>query len=160
MNRKGFTLVELLAVIIVLGVIAGISVVSINYGLEQARKETENVYVKTLRDAISVYLNSEGKELKYTTKACVATKLLGTSEVYESDTITFRKITESDFKPLAESDFVNPANEEKKCNLDAEIRVFRDEDYVYYYLFNGSDLECLEENDDEIISNLPDGCNL
>ena len=82
-NKKGFTLIELLAVIIVLGVIAGISVVSVNYGLEQARKETENVFVKTLRDAIGMYLNSDAKNLIFNSNSeCGVSKLLSETNVY------------------------------------------------------------------------------
>lgn len=155
MNRKGFTLIELLAVIIILGVIAGVSMVSVNYGLEQARKEIENVFVKTLRDAIGMYLNSDAKKLTFNSSSeCVVSKLLAETNVYEGkkkdgSKITFGDIIASEYRPIAENEMVNPANE-KKCNISAEIRVFRDDDYVYYYLFDGSDLGCLEDNNVDI----------
>jgi len=161
MNRKGFTLIELLAVIMLLGIIAGVSFVAVNYGLEEARKETEKVFVKTLKDAISMYLNSDAKELKFaTSKSCEVVKLLDTVNVFEGKNkngtvITFKDIINSEYRPIMESDMVNPATEEK-CNADAKIRIFRDEDYVYYYMFSGSDLGCLVNNTGTI-ANFPEG---
>ena len=38
MNNKGYTLVELLAVIVVLAILAGIGVVSINNSIKASRK--------------------------------------------------------------------------------------------------------------------------
>lgn len=160
MNRNGFTLIELLGVIVLLGVIASISIVTVNYGLEEAKKETEKVFVKTLRDAISMYLDSDEKNLKFaSSKSCEVVKLLDTVNVYEGKkdgmVITFNEIIGSKYQPIMESDMVNPANE-KKCNVNAKIRIYRDENYVYYYKFKGSDLGCLVTNTG-IISNFPEG---
>ena len=98
--------------------------------LEEAKEKTENVFVKTLRDAISMYLDSGDKDLKFSSnKSCEVSKLLDTVNVYEGKkdgmVITFNEIIGSKYQPITESDMVNPANE-KKCNVDAKIRIYRD----------------------------------
>lgn len=162
MNRRGFTLVELLAVIIILALIVGIAVVGVNAGFGEAKKKSEDVYLKTLREAIGVYLNTDGKNLTFSnSEICTVKKALNDSKIYESErTISFKDdIIGSTYQPIMADDMINPANE-RSCKTDVAIRIFRDEEYVYYYSFYGRDLNCLEENADQIISNLPAGCEL
>jgi len=161
MNRNGFTLIELLAVIIVLSVIAGVTLVASNYSFGNAKEKTEDVYIKTLRDSVGIYLNSDGKSLEFNSSSvCTVSKMLENVRVYESvSEISFNDIINSTYRPITSGDMVNPANNEK-CSIGAKIRIFRDDDYVYYYLFSGSALGCLDKNKNEVISNLPEGCNL
>ena len=79
--------------------------------------------------------------------------------IYKVNTIKFKNITSSKYKPLTEKDMINPANKGKECNIDAEIHIYADSDFAYYYKFTGSELECLSKNTG-VISNLPKGCNL
>ena len=55
MNRRGFTLVELLATLVLLGIIMGIVLVSINGNFGDAKNQTEDVFVSTIEDALDVY---------------------------------------------------------------------------------------------------------
>lgn len=41
------------------------------------------------------------------------------------------------------------------CKVDAVVSIYRDSDYVYYYSFDKSKLECMKE--DGIVSTLPSG---
>ena len=50
-NNKGFTLVELLAVITILGVLAAVGMVSMNKYLKQAREASYTDYEKTLKQS-------------------------------------------------------------------------------------------------------------
>ena len=87
------------------------------------------------------------------------------TEVYEvTDVITFDDVINSSYKPISISDFVNPANKDVvgkyNCKTSAKIKVYRDEDYVYYYSINKSELGCLNNiggDYDTVISNLPEG---
>ena len=69
----------------------------------------------------------------------------------------------SSYKPMSVDDFVNPYNSEQ-CNYKFMIYIYRDEDYVYYYDINKSNLKCLTLKLDEKISNLPSNlpreCNI
>lgn len=162
MNNKGFTLVELLATLVILALVVGLSLSAFNFNFGNAKKKTEEVFVDTLRDAVDTYLSSEFGNLKsYDECPKPLEKKYNTNvRVYKvKDKITFKDIIDSDYKPITESDLINPANEEK-CNINAVINVYRDEDYIYYYSIDKNGLGCLKSvsgDYDNVISNLPKG---
>ena len=57
MNRKGFTLVELIATIVLLGIVASISFVSINGVLEQNKENNCKTVVGNIKSATSEYVS-------------------------------------------------------------------------------------------------------
>lgn len=167
MNRKGFTLLELLTTFVILGFIVLVSVFSISRAFNITKKKSEDVFVETIKDAMEMYLTSDDvKKLEFTTE-CRNTlnKSFGDRKVYKK-VITFNDVIYSEYKPIATSDFVNPANEDVQCNVNASLTIYRDEDYVYYYSVSKSSFGCLKNvsADEEtgveyksIISNLPEG---
>ena len=163
MNKRGFTLIELLATLAVLGIITGIVLVSSTSLFKDKKSDTEDVFVDTLKDAIKIYIDELGGVDLNGCPVCTIKKSIHANGVgvgiYEVETITFRNITNSKYKPLTEKDMINPANKDKECNIDAEIHIYADSDFAYYYKFTGSELECLSKNTG-VISNLPKGCNL
>ena len=160
MNRRGFTLIELLATLAVLGIITGIVLVSSTSLFKDKKSDTEDVFVDTLKDAIKIYIDGLGGVELNGCPVCTIKKSIHPNEVgiYEVKIITFEDITNSKYKPLTKGDMINPANK-VKCNIDAEIHIYADSDFAYYYKFTGSDLKCLSKNTG-VISNLPKGCNL
>lgn len=162
MNRRGFTLIELLATLAVLGIITGIVLVSSTSLFKDKKSDTEDVFVDTLKDAIKIYIDGLGGVELNGSPVCTIEKSIhpngvGIYEVKnEVKTITFRDITNSKYKPLTKGDMINPANK-VKCNIDAEIHIYADSDFAYYYKFTGSDLTCLSKNTG-VISNLPCEC--
>jgi len=160
MNKKGFTLIELLAVLVLLGIIVGITVVSISSVFKSAKEKSEDAFVATLSDAAEMYLTSkEAKEkLKVVTIPCGSLKKNNKDDpvnVYKVN-VNFQNIIDSEYKPLTDKDFVNPANKEASCNVNASVTIYRDEDYVYYYSFDKEELGCLTKKDG-IVTNLPKG---
>ena len=132
MKAKGFTLVELLATIIVLGLAVGITIITVNGGFGRAKEKTEEVFVKTIDDALKIYIAN----------------------------LTFEDVINSTYKPIMREDVVNPANKNKdnyECNVYGKLDIYRDDDYVYYYKIDKSSFGCL--NTEGSISNLPDSCN-
>lgn len=156
MNRRGFTLVELLATLVILGIVTSIVVISINGGFNNAKDKTEDVFVKTVKDAMDIYLDSDAKKLKFSeTEFCTLNKTHGMSIVYKSsDNITLNSVIDSEFHPISEEDLVNPVNS-SKCNKDTVVNIYRDDDYVYYYEID-SDMGCLVNT--KSISIFPEGC--
>lgn len=166
MNRKGFTLIELLAVLVLLGIITAITVVSVGGIFGSAKNKTEDVFVGTIKDALDVYIDSDAKELSFTSvNNCTINKSHGTVNLYKATEIkNFNSVINSKYKPITASDMKNPANEGVDCNLNAEISIYRDDDYIYYYSVSRSSLGCLKNESGDItnlpISSLSGGCNL
>lgn len=167
MNNKGFTLVELVATLVILGLVVGLGLHTLGFNMGKAKEKTEEVFVDTLRDAVDMYLSSE-KGILTIGNECdkkISKKHNTYTEVYEvTDVITFDDVINSSYKPISISDFVNPANKDVvgkyNCKTSAKIKVYRDEDYVYYYSINKSELGCLNNiggDYDTVISNLPEG---
>ena len=42
MNKKGFTLVELLSTIVILGIVVGLSIVAININIKKTKEKSED----------------------------------------------------------------------------------------------------------------------
>ena len=157
-DKKGFTLIELLATIVLLGIIVGLSIIGVNISIENTKKKTEDVFVKTLTDAFSIYIDSDGRRLTYNSQVCTIDKSHNTGiKIYKaSEQLTLNSIINSSYVPLVDSDIINPANEKVTCNKEAAVEIYRDEDYVYYYKMNKNDLACLKE--EGYITNLPSEC--
>lgn len=157
MNRRGFTLVELLATLVILGIVTSIVLIGINGGFNNAKDKTEDVFVKTVKDAMDIYLDSDAKKLNFNKVAiCTLNKTHGKSKVYKSnDNITLNSVINSEFHPISENDLVNPVNS-NKCDKNTVVNIYRDDDYVYYYEID-SDMGCLINTNS--ISILPEECN-
>ena len=157
MNRRGFTLVELLATLVILGIVTSIVLIGINGGFNNAKDKTEDVFVKTVKDAMDIYLDSDAKKLYFSkVEVCTLNKTHGKSKVYKSsDNITLNNIINSEFHPITQDDLVNPVNS-SKCDKNTIVNIYRDEDYVYYYEIDG-DMGCLVNT--KSISILPEECN-
>ncbi|HOK63242.1 MAG TPA: prepilin-type N-terminal cleavage/methylation domain-containing protein, partial [Soehngenia sp.] len=63
-NKKGFTLIELVVVIAILGILAALAIPRFVGTQENAKKQTHNANVRTIESALSLYAAEKGK---YTT---------------------------------------------------------------------------------------------
>ena len=155
MNKKGFTLIELLVTLVVLGIVVGIVLVYMNYNIEDAKKKSEDIFVGTIRDAMDMYLAQDARGLDFNTTCSDKLDKKHDSEVYVyMADVSFNNVISSN-KSLVESEFVNPAND-KQCSVNANVEIYRDDDYVYYYRILKKDFDCfMVATDDDFITNLP-----
>lgn len=168
MNKKGFTLAELLATLIILGIVIGIVLRSMNVNKEEVEKKSETIFINNLKDAIEVYMDTDAKDPEKLTfneynNKCIKKEKLGDSKLSIATLapfkdITFETIIDSSYKPITEKDLINPANE-TKCYIRTIITIYRDDDYVYYYEITAEQVEsmdCLKYYDKtKPITNLP-----
>ena len=161
-KKNGFTLVELLATIVVLSIVVGITVVGVNAAFKNAKQKSEDVFVKTLEDALDIYIDTDAKDLSFgTSSVCTIKKTHGNVKLYRnSGSLTFEKVIGSSYSQLLASEVVNPAKKEVPCKTNGPLSIYKDQDGVYYYKITRSSFECLTSNnsDRKYITNLPNEC--
>lgn len=147
MNRKGFTLIELLAVIIVMSIILLIAVPSVIDGYKESRLKVEDTFVKRLSNAIDSYVTLYSDELTFTSYqgGREYTKPSQDNKVTVGVTNkTINNLIQDNL--IYESDYINPNNKDTSCNINANIEIYKDSDFVYCYKVKASSLNCLTTN--------------
>ena len=148
MNNKGFTLVELLATIVILGIVMGIATYGVISAIDSSKKKSEEIFVSKFASAIESYLALNGDKLGEKDGGEGSSN----QNLIELNSFKLRDLADKDF--IDKDKFINPRNK-KNCYIeDAEIMAFRDEQYVYYYYFDFKQLgvgedECLVGVEDE-----------
>lgn len=66
MNKKGFSLVELLAVIVILAIVGGIAVVSYNAIINRTRIKSYKNYESSMKSSATMYIIDNGYKNKIT----------------------------------------------------------------------------------------------
>ena len=157
LNRKGFTLIEVISVVLILGIIVAIVLPSVVGYLDTSKDRSEEIFVDEMERIIGEYVALEGRNIYFDTslvhnyeKCDPLDKSCYTVKVYKNSTITFNDVISSGL--LKENDIINPKTKQL-CNINTPITVYRDEEYVYCY---ETRLDCVESTDDK---NLIDTCN-
>ena len=150
MNRKGFTLVELLATIVILSVVMGIASYGVIGIIRTSRKNTEAVFVNRIADYIDEYLTLNSSSFKFSNvEYCVDSSCSNKAYRVVSDSaVSNRIIGLNDLiaSGIVDADkMVNPVNKNNCLNASGGrdgaliYGVFGDSDYdlnVAYYLSN------------------------
>ena len=172
MNNKGFTLVEMLAVVVILGIVLGIATTSVLSAIETSKEESEKVFVGKIETAVESYINLNGIGMDeksggatYTFDKCRKVKENGECEDGDYNTIETEAVELEGFdleeitKDFVDEDgMVNPRNKEKclKNSGNPVVMVFKDDDMVYYYYADLSSLDCDIAPENQIITNIPE----
>lgn len=169
MDNKGFTLVELLATVVVLGLVMGITAHSVLGVIEKSKDKSEKIFVDKLENSIDAYISdartknelqidSNVNEISYTKcklynddGACI------NDGSYESTAYTMKSFSLSKISDnlIQNKDIINPKNK-TKCDLNnVDVDLYRDSDMVYYYYADLSNLGCNVSKKYKIITNIP-----
>lgn len=145
MNRKGFTLIELIAVIVILGIILVVSAPSISNVYKESKLKSEEIFVERLSQSIDSYIKLNSDEIAFTSDGAANKEEEGSTyqvNIWKA-AITVQNVI--DDKLISEEDYVNPGNKETKCTVNAEIEVYKDSDYVYCHKIKKDSLGCLTD---------------
>lgn len=146
MNRKGFTMIELLAVIVVLGIVLVITFPNMTDVFKSSKLKSEEAFVERISQSIDSYVTLNSSNITFDKQTGTFEKVLGTAtqtvDVYK-ETITINTIINNNI--ISEKDYKNPGNENVACNKNAEIEVYRDSDYVYCHKIKKDSLGCLTD---------------
>ena len=171
MDNKGFTLVELLATVVVLGLVMGITAHSVLGVIEKSKDKSEKIFVDKLENSIDAYISdartknelridSSSSTIEY--QKCKLYNAKGdacfdekngkyTVKVVEMEAFNLSKIK----KNIQNQNITNPKNK-KKCELNnVNVDLYRDSDMVYYYYADLSKLNCDVNKKYQIITNIP-----
>ena len=150
MNRRGYTFIELLGVIVLLGIILVIAIPSITEALKRSRIKSEEVFLDKLSDTIDSYVTLNSDSLSFESAGPGKKRYRENEEtvsIYKATTTTtMNDIIKSNL--ITEKDFKDPAFD-TNCNKNAVVEIYRDSDYVYCHKIKieGSDgLNCLSED--------------
>lgn len=157
MNRKGFTLIEVLAVIVILGIIFVVVAPNILNIYDDSKLKSEKIFLDRLSQTIDSYIKLNTDTISFNTSItgtkCTEYQKVNNKDVCKSDSsysvsidkaiISFQNLI--DYKILTDDDFVNAGNKENVCKSTAEIEVYKDSDYVYCYKVNKGQLGCLTQ---------------
>ena len=185
MNNKGFTLVEMLATVVILGAVMGIATYNVIGAINKSRERSEKLFVSKLETVIQSYISdnrfnwmTDGDSIGSFDKcrrvnddgSCYSEEDKQYTNFY---TVSGLDILNSSFdiKLLADEKYVQGGkiiNPKNKLNcLDNETRpnvfLYKDEDSVFYYYVDlrGDNTSCSINNDNAIISNIPEKmCNV
>lgn len=161
MNRKGFTLIEVLAVVVILGIIFVFAAPNILTVYENSRLKSEEIFTERLSQSIDDYIKLNIDELSFNTSPFSASKSHkiiadgGIIEINEYQ-VTVNKGTISvetliNSKLIKVEDYINAGNKGVACNINAEIEIYRDSDFVYCHKVDKNALGCLTDKYKESI---------
>lgn len=154
MNRKGFTLIEVLAVIVILGIILVIAGPSVLEAYDDSKLKSEEIFTERLSQSIDSYIKLNSSDIDFTSDGTANKTDNGSTyqvEIYRgkiNKEAINRSVKVSDVinsNLLSSDDYVNPGNKESSCNIFSDIEVYRDSDYIYCYKVKKDSLDCLTD---------------
>lgn len=151
LNKKGFTLIEVLMVISILGVILAIAIPSGYNYYETSKNKTEQIFIGKLNRIVDDYITLKAssftldKTNSWDVKKCsIADESDADCKVVKAykvtDEVKFDNIIEEQL--ISESDFISPKTN-IKCDKDSLIEIYQDEDLVNYFRYN---LDCVSDD--------------
>lgn len=145
MNRKGFTMIELLAVIIVLGLVFIIAFPNLTDAFKSGKLKAEEAFVNRVSEAVDSYVTLNSSNISFTSNGTASKTYGGTKHsvnIYKG-TINVSNIISSG--NITAKDYKNPNNEKTTCNTNLPIEVYRDSDFVYCHKIPKTSIDCLTE---------------
>ena len=177
MNKKGFTLVELLATIVLLSIVMGIAVLGVSSAINKSKEKSEKIFVSEIDNVIQSYISYN--RLHWSVVDVVVDEYEKCSRVAADDSCVdadgnpeagtkvkvynvtpFSISSLADKKYIEDGKLVNPKNKLnclKNLSVVPDVLLYKDEDSVYYYYVDlrGSKTSCDISEEEGLITNIP-----
>lgn len=157
MNRKGFTLIEVLATIVIISILGAVAYTGVTSYIKTSKEKAEDKFLDEIKSEIDSYISLNSADLKQVGEKKkfdkVVVKKGGTSKTNQAEVkkeaffwrVKIYDAEKKDFVNLKFGDlitnlkmtdkFQNP-NTGGRCSNDTEIEIYKDSDHVYYYCVN------------------------
>ena len=157
MNRKGFTLIEVLATIVIISILGAVAYTGVTSYIKTSKEKAEDKFLDEIKSEIDSYISLNSAALKQVGEKKkfdkVVVKKGGTSKTNQAEVkkeaffwqVKIYDAEKKDFVNLKFGDlitnlkmtdkFQNP-NTGKICSNDINIEIYKDSDHVYYYCVN------------------------
>lgn len=148
MNNKGFTLMELLATIVVLGLVTTFTIVTMVNLFDEGKDKAEEAFAKQIEGYIEDYIALYSKNISFISEQQTAFKCHPDESDPDRDTcesVAVQKSEDNDFQNIIDiivgKDLKNPKTEQVCSGTGSNLTIYKDEDFVY--CFRLKDLDCL-----------------
>ena len=152
MNRKGFTLIEVLATIVIISILGAVAYTGVTSYIKTSKEKAEDKFLDEIKSEIDSYISLNSAALKQVGEKKkfdkVVVKKGGTSKTNQAEVkkeASFWQVKKDGNDYLTFGDlitnlkmtdkFQNP-NTGKICSNDIKIEIYKDSDHVYYYCVN------------------------
>ena len=170
MNNKGFTLVEMLAVIVILAILSGIATYGVINAIKTSKDKAEDAFLNEMGHQIETYIGFNSPKNKIDNSFNFTKTIIDKNDDESSSYTTGREVTvweviDNDktsrltLKDLLDreysddNNYKNP-NTDKECKTNNEIVIFMDSDFVYYYYVDfDEEGDCISNG--KIVNSLP-----
>ena len=161
LNSKGFTLVELLATIVLIALVSGIATYGVIDTINKSKAKSEQIFIDKLSNLIDDYLdlNSPSKvgsnEVTFTkcrddNEICEDNYDVKASKMQSIYISNLVKDNGNDKGIITYEELINPKNKmqcfDSSDDYNPEIIIYRDEEYVTYYYVDLSENKCQLED--------------
>ena len=149
LNRKGFTLVEVLAVIVLLSILIAIMIPSVNYLIEKNKEDNYKTLENSILSAAKIYIsdNRYNITLEYNDNGGLCSGSESDEDIARIDGKDLNSllgvsklpinllVDNKDLTTTSEGNIIDPRNKEKKLNLEESYVLIKyqcnTKDYTY-----------------------------
>ena len=108
----------------------------------KSKLKAEDSFTKRLSEVVDSYITLNTDEISFTIDMGQKQKIGEDKKVNVSKGI--KKINDLFTEGLiSNSDYINPNNKNTQCNVNAEIEIYKDSDFVYCHKIKASSLSCI-----------------
>lgn len=137
MNNKGFSLIELLATIVILGILSAITITTISNAYQKSQDKAYEAFTKSIKNYVSDYISLKGSKETYTNKGKMRKYYKDANNKDAFDVVDFygseNLSIETIISEVSGDPLKNPSTKVECKNSNTNLYIYRDSDFVYCF---------------------------